>query len=74
MGKKLDNKFLDRVEIFLCLSEKLVACLGFPNLEGKLDYVGFKSEDEVAVEWAKALFTYYWNQSTSQIPEQLLGK
>jgi len=71
---KLDNRFLERVDVFLCLSEKEVAALGFPNLEGKLDYIGFKSKDKVAVEWSKTLFTYYWSNAESQIPDQLINK
>jgi hypothetical protein len=39
-AKKLENRFLDKVDIFLCISEKEVAALAFPNLEGKLDYIG----------------------------------
>ncbi|HVP93216.1 MAG TPA: hypothetical protein VMS94_05695 [Acidobacteriota bacterium] len=49
-NRKLESRFLDRADVFLCLSEKAVAVLGFPNLKGKLDYVGFKSEAKVAVE------------------------
>jgi predicted transcriptional regulator len=73
-SKKLENRFLDRVEVFLCLSEKEVAALAFPTLEGKLDYTGFRAESELAVEWSKALYTYYWNKATSQIPDQLVSK
>lgn len=73
-SKKLESRFLDTVNVFLCLSEKDVAVLGFPNLDNKLDYIGFKAESELAVEWAKALYLYYWNKATSQIPEQLTNK
>ena len=72
--KKLESRFSDKVDVFLCLSEKEVAALAFPNLEGKLDYIGFRAESETAVEWSAALYTYYWNKATSQIPEQLLSE
>jgi predicted transcriptional regulator len=72
--KKLESRFLDKVDAFLCLSEKQVAALGFPNLEGKLDYIGFSAENESAVEWAKVLFTHYWSKATSHVPEQLISK
>ena len=72
--KRLESRFLEKVDVFLCLSEKEVAALGFPNLEGKLDYTGFRAESEIAVEWSAALYNYYWNKGASQIPDQLLGK
>jgi predicted transcriptional regulator len=73
-SKKLESRFLDRVDFFLCLSEKEVAALAFPNLEGKLDYTGFSSGSELAVEWSKALYMHYWNKATSLVPDQLIGK
>jgi hypothetical protein len=42
INNKLENRFLDKVDLFLCFSEKEVAALGFPNLEGKIDYAGFR--------------------------------
>ena len=73
-NRKLESRFLDRCDVFLCLSEKEVAVLGFPNLESRFDYFGFKSEDEVAVEWSKMLYTFYWNKGVTQIPDQLISK
>jgi predicted transcriptional regulator len=68
---KLDCRFLDKVDVFLCLSEKEVSALAFPTLAGKLDYVGFRVQNETAIEWAKTLYTYYWNKASTQLPEQL---
>lgn len=45
--------------------------IAFPNLEGKLDYVGFKAGNEDVTEWAKALFKHYWNKATTQTPDQI---
>jgi predicted transcriptional regulator len=70
-AKKLESRFIDTVDVFLCISEKEVAALAFPNLEGKLDYTGFKSRKETVVDWSKALYEYYWEKSTSQVPDQL---
>jgi predicted transcriptional regulator len=70
-SNKLEIKFLEIVDVCLCLSENEVSVLAFSNLEGRLDYTGFKAEGELAVEWSKALYTYYWNRATSQIPNQL---
>ena len=68
----LETRFVDAVKVFLCISEKEVGALAFMNSEGKLDYKGFKTEKISGIEWAKILFTYYWNKSTSQIPKQLI--
>jgi predicted transcriptional regulator len=68
---KLENRFLEVIDVFLCLSEKQVAGLAFPTLKGGFDYMGFRAEKESVVEWSKALYTYYWDKATSQIPEQL---
>ncbi len=68
---KLDTKFLDKIDLFLCLSEREVAALAFPTAQAKLDYISFKSENTNVIEWSKALYIYYWNQATSQIPDQL---
>lgn len=69
--RKLDCRFLLKVGAFLCLSEKEVATIGFPNLEGKFDYAGFNGKNDSLIEWANALFMHYWNEASSQIPDQL---
>jgi predicted transcriptional regulator len=68
---KMDLRLLDRLDVFLCLSEKEVAALGFPNIDGKLDYNGFKTQKEPAVQWAKTLYDHYWSKASSQLPDQL---
>jgi predicted transcriptional regulator len=69
--KKLENRFLSKISVFLCLSEKEVAALTFPSLDGRLDYLGFRAENGSVIDWSKALFSYYWEKATSQIPDQL---
>ena len=69
--KKLQIRYLDKIDAFLCVSEKEAAAIAFPNPEGKLDYTGFNSKNISATEWAKALFTHYWDKATTQTPEQL---
>ena len=68
---KMDLRLLDKVDVFLCQSEKEVAALGFPNMDGKLDYNCFKTAKEPAAQWAKTLFEYYWSKASSQLPDQL---
>jgi predicted transcriptional regulator len=69
--QKMDFRFLDRIPIFICLSEKEVAALAFPDLNEKLDYTGFKSERNEIIEWSKGLYDFYWNKASKQIPDQL---
>ena len=72
-NRKLEIKFIEKVDFFLCLSEKEVGALGFPSLDGKPDYNGgFRAENEVAVNWAIGLFSYYWEKSTSEVPNQMI--
>jgi predicted transcriptional regulator len=72
--KKLENRFIDRIDVFICLSEKEVAALSFPTVEGKLDYIGFKINKETIVDWTKALYDYYWEKATSKVPDQLTSE
>ncbi len=60
-SKKLENRFLERVNVLICMSETEVAALSFPNLAGKLDYLGFRAKDKSAYRWSKALYSYYWS-------------
>jgi predicted transcriptional regulator len=68
---KLENRFLETIDVFLCLSEKEVASMAFPTLKGVFDYTGFRAKNESVLEWSKTVFTYYWNKAVTQIPEQL---
>ena len=68
-AKTLESRFIDKIDVFLCLSEKEVAALSFPNLKGKLDYIGFKSE--TSVDWTKNLYENYWETATTHVPDQL---
>jgi len=68
----MESRFLDKVDVLLCMSEKEVAALSFSNLEGRLDYRGFKAKDEQAHKWAEALFLYNWNKATKNVPDQLV--
>ena len=46
---KMENKFLDKMDVLLCISDKEVGALGFLNIDGKMDYHGFHATDEVIV-------------------------
>jgi len=70
-SRKLENRFVGAIDLFLCLSEKQVSALAFPTLKDRFDYIGFRSKSESVVEWSKNVFTYYWNKAKPMVPEQL---
>lgn len=47
----LEMRMLDEIDVFLWMSEKEVAVVSFPTLEGNFDYKGFTSRDEGAIRW-----------------------
>jgi hypothetical protein len=48
------------------MSDAEVAALSFPNLAGRLDYLGFRAKDESIHRWSSALFGYYWNMAKAE--------
>jgi predicted transcriptional regulator len=70
-NRKMDFRFIDKIPIFICLSEKEVAALAFPDVNEKLDYIGFKSDRKEILEWSKGLYDFFWNKASKQIPDQL---
>jgi predicted transcriptional regulator len=59
----LKEKMLERLDIYLYMSEKEVATLAFPTLDGKFDYLGFTSTDEQVHKWCSDLFQHYWERA-----------
>ena len=72
--QKLDCRFLEKFGVFLCLSEKEVAAIGFPSVEGKFDYAGFRETNNSVIEWANALFLHYWKEASCQVPDQFFSR
>jgi predicted transcriptional regulator len=62
-AKKLESRYLDRVDVAIFLSEKEVAAIIFQNLEGKFDFLSFRSKEESTLNWSKSLFSYYWDKA-----------
>ena len=53
----------DTAEVFIAMSEKEVAALAFPAVDGRFDYLGFASKDEKAHGWCLDLFEHYWESA-----------
>jgi len=65
-AKKAESRYLNSIGIFMFLSEKELAGIGFKNLEGFFDFGSFRSQDENALKWAKSLFLRYWESAKLQ--------
>jgi predicted transcriptional regulator len=61
--KKFESRYADKIEVAVFLSEKEVAGLCFPDTNGRFDYLGFTSKDDVFLRWSKSLFLYYWDKA-----------
>jgi predicted transcriptional regulator len=59
----------DSALIFIAMSEKAVAALAFPSVEGRFDYLGFTSSDEESHRWCRDLYLHYWD--SARVPESL---
>jgi len=53
---------LERLDVYLWMSEKEVAVIAFPTIHRKFDYIGFTSTDERAHKWCGDLFKFYWGR------------
>jgi len=69
----LEERILEKLGIYLCMSEKEVATVAFPCLDGKFDYFGFATANRRAHKWCLDLFHHFWKGSLprSQVIEEL---
>lgn len=55
----MEHRTLKKIDTILVLSEK-DAVVTFPTIEGKMDYLGFETMEEIGRMWCKDLYRYYW--------------
>ena len=67
--KVLAERFTDHLDLSLYMSEKEVALVSFPLLDGGFDYIGFSTTDKSAHKWCEDLFKYYWEKA---IPREIV--
>ncbi len=60
------NHSVRSCDFFLAMSEKGVASLSFPRLDGRFDYTGLMSIDPEFHKWCSDLFEHYWAESKSK--------
>jgi predicted transcriptional regulator len=63
----LEERLLERLDVYLYMSEKEVAAVAFPLVDGRFDYLGFTSTDERMHTYCKDLFLYYWEHAQPRI-------
>ena len=61
--KLLEERFMERMDILLWMSEKEVAIVAFPKPDGNFDSLGFNSTDKRAHKWCRDLFQYHWERA-----------
>lgn len=59
----LEERFTERMDVQIWMSEKEVALVAFPKPDGSFDLLGFSSTDGSAREWCRDLFQHYWNDA-----------
>jgi predicted transcriptional regulator len=65
------DRLAERIDLNLWMSEKEVAMVSFPKVDGGFDFSGFNSKDERARLWCSDLFQYYWKKSEPGFWDQL---
>jgi predicted transcriptional regulator len=60
---RLLNREMEHFDVYLWMSEKEVAILSFPDLNGSFDYNGFTSKSDQTIKWCRDLFNYYWGMA-----------
>ena len=62
----LKVKISDYANIFIAMSEKEVAVVSFPAVNGRFDYLGFTSRDRRVHDWCADVFQFYWERARFQ--------
>ena len=62
-SRQFINHSITCCDFFLAMSEKSVASLSFPRIDGRFDYTGFTSNDPEFHKWCIGLFEHYWSKS-----------
>ncbi len=62
----LIERFSEQLDLCLYMSEKEVALLAFPPVDGKFDYLGFTSRDKQTHRWCSDIFNHYWKKAVNR--------
>jgi predicted transcriptional regulator len=62
----LMERFSEQLDLCLYMSEKEVALLAFPSVDGRFDYLGFTSKEEQTHQWCFDIFNHYWEKAVNR--------
>jgi predicted transcriptional regulator len=68
----VEQRWLDRVDTTIGLSEKINGKLFFPTYSNDFDYKGFTVVDEMSHKFCLDLYEYYWNRASTRMPDHVL--
>ena len=57
------TRYLDRLDVCLAMSEKEVAGVSFSTLDGRLDHLDSRGQDERTLKRCEDMFEYYWEKA-----------
>jgi predicted transcriptional regulator len=57
----VEARYLENIKIRLYMTEKEVAILALPRLDGEVDTSGFHSKNPDFIVWCRDLYNFYWN-------------
>jgi predicted transcriptional regulator len=69
---RVEERWIDRIDAAMGMSEKISGRVFFPTIESDFDYKGFIVVDELSHRFCLDLFEYYWNRATTAIPDHVL--
>ncbi|MFW9965179.1 MAG: helix-turn-helix transcriptional regulator, partial [Candidatus Sifarchaeia archaeon] len=61
-GNLMEPRHLEKVTHVVILSES-EGILTLPDLDGRLDYLGFRIEDSLGLHWCHDLFVHFWDKA-----------
>ncbi|MFW9864253.1 MAG: helix-turn-helix transcriptional regulator [Candidatus Thorarchaeota archaeon] len=67
--KRMLLGYTETIDFVSTVSES-AALVGFPTTDGRMDYLAFLAESELALSWCKDLFLRYWNQVEAVHPTE----
>jgi len=62
----LEERMLERLDVYLYMSEKEVAAVAFTLPDGGFDYLGFTATDQRSHKWCRDLFQHYWDKARNR--------
>lgn len=58
----VEQRMLEGVNVLLYLSDSCMV-LAFPKVDGQLDFKGFTSTHDLALNWCRGLYQFYWDEA-----------